>query len=313
MSRILRSMLYIPANSWRMITRAMSEFEDAVILDLEDAVPIGEKETGRIFARDAIPMLKIAEIDAFVRVNSMGTGLTEEDISYVIVKGLDGVMLPKTETKEDVIKLDQLLGEEEKRKGLETNSIDILPLVESPKGVQNIFDIVSASSRIIGVSFGVLDFLREMGVVFAVTRLSSEEYYPLILYARSRVSQAAKIAGIEAIDTPFFGLLIDIKGLIEESEKVKLLGFTGKQLIHPRHIEPVNRIFAHSEEDVNYAKSIVAAYEEAKAKGLGATSFGGRMIDYATYRTGMDMISQAEAIAKKAAVKREKVITPEKQ
>jgi len=300
-------MLYIPANSWRMITRAVSEAEDAVILDLEDAVPIGEKETGRIFARESMPMFKDAEIDVFVRVNSMDTGLTEEDISYVVIKGLDGIMLPKTETKEEVVRLEQLLGEEEKRKGLELNGIDIIALVESPKGVQNIFDIVSASSRIVGVGFGAADFLREMGVGFAITRLSFDEYYPLILYARSRISQGAKIAGIEAIDTPFFGLLTDIEGLIEESERVKLLGFTGKQLIHPRHIEAVNRIFAHSEEDINYAKSIVAAYEEAKAKGLGAASFGGRMIDYAVYRTGVDMISKAEAIAKKAAIRREKV------
>ncbi len=307
MTKILRSMLYIPANSRRMINKAMSELEDAVILDLEDAVPIGEKETGRIFARDSVSMLKDAEIDVFVRVNSMDTGLTEEDISYVVAKGLDGIMLPKTETREDVVRLDQLLGEEEKKKGLESNSINILPLVESPKGVQNVFDIASASSRIIGLAFGAGDFLREMGVGFAITRLSTEEYYPLILYARSRISQAAKIAGIEAIDTPFFGLLIDMKGLSKESEAVKMLGFTGKQVIHPRHVDPVNRIFAHSEEDVNYAKSIVAAYEEAEAKGSGAASFGGRMIDYAVYRMGMDMISKAEAIAKKAAVRHEKV------
>ena len=308
MSRILRSMLYIPANSYKMITKAMSEPEDAVILDLEDAVPIGEKETARIFARDSIAMLKDAEIDVLVRVNSLGTGLTEEDISYVVVKGLDGIMLPKTETMEDITRLNQLLGEEEKRKGLELNSIDILPLVESPKGVQNIFDIVSASSRIVGVSFGAADFLREMGAGFAVTRLSFEEYHPLVLYARSRISQAAKIAGVEAIDTPFFGLLIDMKGLSKESEGVKMLGFTGKQLIHPRHIEPVNRIFAPSEEDIDYAKSIVATYEEAKAKGAGSASFGGRMIDYAMYRMGVDMISKAEAIAKKAAAKREKIL-----
>ncbi len=307
MSRILRSMLYIPANSWRMITNARSQLEDAVILDLEDALPIGEKETGRIFARDSIPMFKDAEFGVFVRVNSMGTGLTEEDISYVVVNGLDGIMLPKTETKEEVVRLEQLLGEEEKRKGLEPDSISILPLVEGPKGVQNIFDIASASSRIVGLAFGAADFLREMGVGFAVTRLSFEQYYPLILYARSRISQAAKITGIEAIDTPFFGLLIDINGLSKESEDVKMLGFTGKQLIHPRHIDPVNRIFAPSEEDVNYAKSIVTAYEEAKTRGAGAASFGGRMIDYATYRMGIDMISKAEAVAKKVATRGEKV------
>lgn len=305
-SRILRSMLYIPANSWRMVTGGLSGAQDAIILDLEDAVPVGEKETGRIFARDFIPRLKDAGNDVFVRVNSMGTGLTKEDMSYVVIKGLDGIMLPKTETKDDVIRLDELLVEEEKEKGLELNSLDIIALVETPKGVQNVFDIVSASSRVVGVAFGAGDFLREMGVGFAITRLSFEDYYHPILYARSRISQAVKIAGIEAIDTPFFGLLIDIKGLTEESEKVKLLGFTGKQVIHPLQVEPVNKVFAPSEEDVKYAKSMVAVYEEAKARGAGSASYGGRMIDYAMYRMGMDMVSKAEAIAKKAAIKRER-------
>ena len=304
MSRILRSMLYIPANSWRMINKAISESEDAVILDLEDAVPIGEKETGRIFARDSASMIKAAGFDIFVRVNSLDTGLTEEDVSYVVVKGLDGIMLPKTETKEDILRLDKLLAEEEKKKGLESNSIEILALVETPKGVQNVFEIASASSRIVGLAFGAGDFLREMGVGFAITQLPFEEYYPLILYARSRVAQASKIAGVEAIDTPFFGMLIDTEGLSKESEDVKMLGFTGKQLIHPRHVEPVNVVFTPSEEDADYAKSVVVAYDEAKAKGAGAASFGGRMIDYAMYRMGMDMMSKVETIAKKAATKR---------
>ena len=102
MDRILRTMLFVPANSWRMITTAATESGDAVILDLEDACPIAEKETGRIFARDSIPMLKEEGMDVFVRVNSFDTGLTEKDIAYVVVKGLDGVMLPKAESKEDI-------------------------------------------------------------------------------------------------------------------------------------------------------------------------------------------------------------------
>ena len=216
-------------------------------------------------------------------------------------------MLPKTETKDDITGLDQLLEEEERKKGLELNSIEIIALVESPMGVENISSIASASPRLVAVAFGAGDFLREMGVGFAITRLSAAEYFPAILYARSRISGAAKMAGIEAIDTPFFGLLIDIEGLTKESEGVKLLGFTGKQITHPRHIDPVNRVFAPSEEDVAYAKSIVAAYEEAKARGAGAASYGGRMIDYAVYKMGMDISSKAEAIAKRAAIRREKV------
>jgi citrate lyase subunit beta/citryl-CoA lyase len=296
-------MLYVPANSWRMINRIESEVADAVILDLEDAVPTGEKETGRIFARDAVPLLENAGFEIFIRVNSMATGLAEEDVSYVVGKGLAGIMLPKSETKEDVIRLEQLLEEGEKRKGLEPDSIGILPLVESPGGVQKVFDIASASSRTVGLAFGAADFLREMGVGFAVTRLSFAEYYPLLLYARSRVSQAARVARIEAIDTPFFGLLTDIKGISEEAEAAKLLGFTGKQIVHPRQIEPVNRVFTPSQEDVDYARAIVAAYNEAVARGAGTASFGGKMIDYVMYDMGLDMIYRAEAAAKKPAIR----------
>ena len=106
MTRILRSMLYVPSNSWRMINNATSEGADAIILDLEDGCPIAEKETGRVFARDSISMLKQHGLDVFVRVNSMETGLTATDIEYVVVPGLDGIMLAKTESQEDVTALD---------------------------------------------------------------------------------------------------------------------------------------------------------------------------------------------------------------
>jgi len=306
-SVILRSMLYIPANSWRMIVNGLSGMEDTIILDMEDAVPLGEKETGRIFARDSISMIKDAGIDVFVRVNSLDTGLAGEDISNVVVNRLDGIMLPKTETEDDIIKLDKLLSEEERRKGLESGGISLLALVESPRGIQNVFGIASASPRLVGIGFGAGDFLREMGAGFAVTRLSPEEYYPLILYARSRIAQAARINGVEAIDTPFFGLLIDMKGLRKESEQVKLLGFTGKQLTHPRHVDIANEVFSPSADEIEHAKSLVAAYEEAKARGMGTVSFGGRMIDYAMYRMGREMLAKAEAIAGKATTRHEKV------
>ncbi len=147
MDRILRTLLFVPANSWRMITTAATEGGDAVILDLEDACPIAEKETGRIFARDSIPMLKEKDMDVFVRVNSFDTGLTEKDIDYVVVKGLDGIMLPKTESKEDILRLDQLLKVEEEKKGLALNGVVILPLLESPKGISAVSEIISAKSK----------------------------------------------------------------------------------------------------------------------------------------------------------------------
>ena len=102
-----------------------------------------------------------------------------------------------------------------------------------------------------------------------------------------------------AIDSPYFGLLIDIDGLVKETKKVKLMGFTGRLLTHPRHVEPVNQVFAPSEEETKFANQVIKAYEEAKAKGLGATSIGGRMIDYGSYRRAVNLIGIAERIAKR--------------
>jgi citrate lyase subunit beta/citryl-CoA lyase len=282
-----------------MITTAATEGGDAVILDLEDACPIAEKETGRIFARDSIPMLKEKGMDVFVRVNSFDTELTEEDISYVVVSGLDGVMLPKAESKEDILKLDQLLKVEEEKKGILPNTIAILPLLESPKGISAVSEIISGSQRVIGVSFGAGDYSREIGAGMGVTSLSPEEYFLMASHPRSCIALAARAAGIFAIDAPFFGLVIDLDGLFREARKVKLMGFTGKLLVHPRHVDSVNQVFSPSKDEIDFARRVIKAYEEAKAKGLGATSLGGRMIDYGSYRRALNLISIAEKIEEK--------------
>ena len=296
MTRILRSMLYVPANSWRMINNAPGEGADAVILDLEDGCPMPEKETGRVFARDSIPMLKEHGLDVFVRVNSLETGLTGTDISYVVVKGIDGIMLAKTESEEAVNEVDRLLREEEKKKGLVPESVAIMALIETPRGIMNIRGIIEASKRVVAVGFGAGDFSREMGAGMGVSKLTPEEYFPMVLYARSAMAVAARAAGIQAIDTPFFGLIIDLEGLAKESEKAKLLGFSGKQLTHPRHVDVVNRVFAPAAGDVDFAKRVVAAYEEARTKGLGATTVGGRMIDYGSFRRAESLLAFSRAI-----------------
>ena len=300
MPLVLRSMLYVPANSWRMITNATAEGADALILDLEDGCPMSEKETGRVFARDSIPMLKEQRAKVFVRVNSLETGLTETDISYVVTQGLDGIMLAKTESKEDVFTIDRLLQEEESKKGLELTSVLLIALLETPQGILNIREIIAASDRIVAVGFGAGDFSREMGAGMGVTKLSPEEYFPMVLYARSNIAMTARAAGIQAIDTPFFGLVIDLEGLIRESEKVKLLGFSGKQLTHPRHVASVNAAFSPAEEDVAFARMVVKVYEEARAKGLGATTIGGKMIDYGSFKRAEALLSTARVIEARA-------------
>jgi citrate lyase subunit beta/citryl-CoA lyase len=279
-----------------MINNATAEGADALILDLEDGCPIPEKETGRVFARDSIPFLKEHTISVYVRVNSRETGWTIEDLSYVVVQGLDGIMLSKTETEDDIVYADRLLFEEEIRKGIKSNSISIIALIETPKGILNVSAIIAASKRVVAIGFGAGDFSREMGAGMGVTRISPDEYFSMILYARSSIGIAARAAGIQAIDTPFFGLVIDIDGLIKESQKVKLLGFCGKQLTHPRHVESVNAVFSPTKEDITLAKNVVKAYEEAKSKGLGATTIGGKMIDYGSFKRAEALLSFAKTI-----------------
>jgi citrate lyase subunit beta / citryl-CoA lyase len=296
MTRILRSMLYVPSNSWRMINNATTEGADAVILDLEDGCPIDEKETGRVFARDSVSMLKQHGLDVFVRVNSMETGLAATDIEYTVVSGLDGIMLAKTESHEDVRALDALLKERESRKGITPGSVQVMALLETPKGILNIREIIAASPRMVAVGFGAGDFSREMGAGMGVTKLSPDEYFPMILHARSSIAMAARAAGIQAIDTPYFGLVIDLEGLRRESEKVKLLGFSGKQLTHPRHVEVANQVFTPDKTDVEYAKKVVGAYQEARAKGLGATTLGGKMIDFGSFKRAESLLAFAGSI-----------------
>jgi len=292
-------MLYVPSNSWRMIHNATTEGADAIILDLEDGCPIAEKETGRVFARDSIPMLKQHGLDVFVRVNSMETGLTATDIEYVVVKGIDGIMLAKTESKEDVQTIDKLLCKEEEKKGLDNKSVVLMALIETPRGIMNIREIIEASKRVVAVGFGAGDFSREMGAGMGVSKLSPEEYFPMVLYARSTMAVAARAAGIQAIDTPFFGLIIDLEGLAKESGKAKLLGFSGKQLTHPRHVDVVNQVFAPALEDVVFAERVVDAYEEARAKGLGATTIGGKMIDYGSFKRAESLLALSRTIEEK--------------
>ena len=169
--RIWRSLLFIPANSWKMLIKAATEMEDGVIIDLEDACPVAERETGRIFARDITPVLRAKGVDVLVRVNSLSTGVTTDDLSIVVTQGLDGVMLPKAESKEDILQLVELLEKEEREKEIK-NMISILPLLESPKGIINAYEIGKASDRVAALGFGAGDFMRELGQGFTIATMT---------------------------------------------------------------------------------------------------------------------------------------------
>ena len=276
----------------RMITKAATLPADAIILDLEDAVPLPDKETARIMIRDSIKSVKLGGSYVFVRVNALTTNLTTEDLKFVAVEGLDGLMLAKTETKSDIVELDSMLEETEKGGGLEPRSLKVVPLIESAKGVINAYEIASASERIIAVAFGAGDYYRDLGRGASFSPEQTE-----LLYARSRIVNCSVAAGVQAIDTVFFGLLTDREGFMKETMLALQLGFKGKLLIHPTQVEPVNKAFSPLPDEAEYARRVVEAFEEAQARGLGAISFEGKMIDYMNYKQAKDLVRLVEFIA----------------
>jgi citrate lyase subunit beta/citryl-CoA lyase len=288
---LLRSLLYFPANSVRMIVKAATLPADAAIFDLEDAVSLEDKETGRIIARDYIKLVKERGIYTFVRLNSLATSLTAQDLKSVAVRGLDGVMLAKTETGSDVDQVSKMLDKVEKHSGVSPRSIKLIPLIESATGVVNSFEIASSSKRVIAVAFGAGDYCRDLGR--DISNISKDEIE--LLYARSNIVNTSRAAGVPAIDTPFLGSLTDKEAFLREVKLGVQLGFKGKQCIHPSQIETVNEMFSPTQEEVARAERIVQAFESAQAKGLGVISFEGKMVDNMTYRQAKDILSVAKS------------------
>jgi citrate lyase subunit beta/citryl-CoA lyase len=286
--RLLRSMLFSPGNNMRMLYRAGLLGADAVILDLEDAVPMTDKETARLFVRDTIPQLVQQRSQVFVRVNALTTGLTAEDLQWVLQPGLAGVVLPKTESKGDIAELAHMLDDWMEARDLEWGEIAIIPILETAKGVLNAQEIAAADPRVVALAFGGVDFSRDMGVT--LTREGTE-----LLFARSYVALAARAAGRLAIDTPWIDVS-DQAGLVAQAQAGRQIGFRGKLLIHPSQVAPVNQVFSPTPEEMTYARQVVDAFRDAEQKGIGAISLDGKMIDVANYRQAQDLLALTAAM-----------------
>jgi citrate lyase subunit beta/citryl-CoA lyase len=257
---------------------------DAVIIDLEDAVPHTEKDAARRLVRRFLEGYRERDKEVIVRINPLDTAWARDDLREVLPALPDGVRLPKADTPEIVERLDTLLTEMEEELGLEIGRFRILPSIESALGIINCFDIAGSSPRLLGLAFGAEDYTASMGI----ERTKGGEE---LMNARARVLWAAKAAGIQAIDT-IFADVKDMEGLRRETEAVKALGFTGKSLVNPRQIEVVHEVFAPSAEQIGYALQVLEAIQRAREMGTGVISLGGKMVDapvvkraYRTLRT----------------------------
>ena len=290
----IRTALFVPGNRPDRIVKAFGAGADVVIIDLEDAVPLSEKESSRPNVREKVA--EFADRMILVRTNALGSAFVDGDLDEAIVEGVNGIILPKVERADDITKINTLLIEVEKSRSLSEGSIRVFPLIESAAGVQHIYDIVSTKTkpeRIYTVMFGAADYTLDMGI--EMTMGGNE-----LFYARSRIAIACRAAGIAPpVDTPFMIDLKNTEALISDARRAKELGFQGKLVIHPNQVEPCNRIFSPLPEEIKKAEKIVKAFEEAEAAGMGAIQLDGTFIDYPVVKRSKNILALAAAIDKK--------------
>ena len=266
-----RSLLFVPGNQPQMLEKALRFKPDAYVPDMEDSVPLGEKTKAREVIRNHLPALSASGVPVIPRINARDTGFAADDAAAVMGSNIYGISVGKVGTPEDVHWLDKIISDLEIKNKMTVGSTKLILWIESALGIVNCFDICSASARIDAVAFGGEDFTHDMGI----ERLEDDTN---LAYARQRLCIAASASGTMALDTPYFQFRNE-QGLIDNAMDSKRIGFKGKFAIHPSQVDPLNQVFSPSQQEIEHAERVVAAFEEAELGGRGSTSLDGRVID----------------------------------
>src|SRR3989454_8712553 len=277
--RLRRSRLYLPGSEPKYYINAALHEPDAIILDLEDSVHRGEKDAARILIRNTLRAVDFGACERMVRINQLPMGL--EDLAEVIPEAPDLVLIPKVEQADQVAEVDQAIEE------LKANQrpIWLMPILESALGIENAFAIATSSPNVVALTIGLEDYTADMGV--AKTSEGRES-----LYVRTRLVNAAKAAGVQAIDSVFSDVA-DMDGLRRWGESSRALGFEGMGCIHPAQIQVIHEAFAPSQSELEKALKIVAAFEDAQVRGLGVVSLGSKMIDAPVVERAKKLVERA--------------------
>lgn len=286
---MIRSFLFAPGNVPRMVAKVASFGADAIVLDLEDAVPTAEKKATRSPVREALSRMKGPL--RFVRVNGWQTGLLKDDLLETFCPELDGIIIPKVETVEELLQVDSILTDLERRYGIAIGKVEIKATLETAKGVLRAYEILDRSPiRVCRAGLGGGDLMREIGTRFG--RKLCEPDGLELQYARSHLVLASHAAGREPpIDTVYTDIH-DLAGLEQEALLARRLGFQGKVAIYPAQVEVINRVFTPSPDEIAYARKVVETFEEAEAKGSAAFTIDGSFGDIALVEKARSILRQ---------------------
>ncbi len=266
--RYRRSRLYLPGNSPKLMLNAGIHQPDGIILDLEDAVAPAKKDEARLLIRNALRQIDFYGAERMVRINQIPRGL--DDLTYLAPHNVNLILIPKCETAEQVNQVDEKIAQIAAQHSV-TQPIYLMPIIESALGVVNAYQIAATSKNVVALAIGLEDYTADLGA--SRTKEGHESFY-----ARSRLVNAARAAGIQAIDSVFSDVS-DMEALRDVVLESKALGFDGMGCIHPRQIKVIHEFYAPSTQEVEKAQKIVRAFDQATEKGLGVVSVGSKMID----------------------------------
>lgn len=290
--RLRRTLLFVPGDDTRKIAKVSTLSADSIILDLEDGVGIANKEAARRTIHEALTsgQIDFGRAERLVRLNGDTTGLQEEDLRATIGAKPDGFVLPKVETGAVIRYIARILTGSEAQMGLAPGTIKLLALVETARGILNLKDICTADARLVGLMFGADDLAASLGA----TRTPGDAE---VEHERSELRLYCAAYDLQCIDTPWVNIR-DIDGLREETLRVLRLGYTGKLVIHPSHIAPINEIFTPPDEVIDLAQRMIETHAEHQSQGKGVFVFEGRMVDMPAVRAAERVIERAKAAGK---------------
>jgi citrate lyase subunit beta/citryl-CoA lyase len=288
----MRSWMFVPGNSQKMMDKAFASAADAIMLDLEDGVVPEMKPAARPLVAAALQRPSAARSPArFVRVNGARTPDLPVDLAAVVVPGLQGLTVPKVETSDEVRFVADALTRLEQARGLKDGTVRMMLAIETAKGLFAAPSLAAASPRVVGLMFGAEDFSTDVGLATVRTGIARE-----FLYARSMIVYAAASAGVIPVDAVWPDLK-DIDGLRKDSETARALGFLGKSMVHPGHIDVINEAFTPSAAEVAFSRGLIAEFERAVAEGKGSISYAGKLVDRPIYARAVGTVRLADRIA----------------
>lgn len=285
-----RALLYMPGDDRRKIEKATTLGVDCICMDMEDGVAITRKQEARAVIAQAMKELDFGHSERCIRINSFGSGFEKFDVAAAVATNPDAIVVPKVETPQQVREISEYIEMYELSARMEVGTIRILVGVETAKGILNLKEIAGADRRLEAIIFGAEDYAASIGATR--TKEGTE-----VLYARSAVVTACAANEMQAIDMVYIDFR-DSEGLRLEAEEGARLGFSGKQIIHPNQVEPVQAAFTPSDEAIEYAQRVVRAFAASQKEGRGAFALDGKMIDMPLLKNAQKVLDRAKAAGK---------------